>query len=507
MTGFGRRATQLSSAARRFRDDDGGNVAIIFAISAIVLMLCIGAAVDIGRWLHARSATLSAIDAAVLAGGRTMQVTHGDKAAAVAAATNYYNENVKTRLPVTDDTVVFTTADNGMGLTAQGNAYIKTPFLQFANVSKLPLISLAQTKFGSNLGMKTGETEISVMLDVTGSMAGSKLTSLKSSAQKLVDIVTTANQDAKYKTRIAIVPFSEDIRMPDAASYQAATGKPPKVLMVKSGKTQTIYNRSELCLVERTTSSSRYNDDAPSTNNYPLPHRVQMTTLSTDDGTFLIDGKSSNTKGEVVTVSWANGTKLSSSQKSAIVTAANKFADCTVPANAAVQPLTTDTTVLSTKIKNLSATGGTAGHLGTTWAWFTLSPNWNTLWSSDSDALEYAPGSDKLKKVAILMTDGDYNTQYDANGVSANYGSTSSCPQAANACSAVQAASLCTNMKAKGIEVWTVGFDVGKTSLAAQTLKACATDETKYYNAADGDDLENAFTDIAVKLTTVYLSK
>jgi Flp pilus assembly protein TadG len=507
MTCFGRRTAQLSAAARRFGKDEGGNVAIIFGLSIVILMLAIGAAVDIGRWLHARSATLSAIDAAVLAGGRTLQVTHGDNAAAIAAATKYYDENVKSRLTVIDDSVVFSAADNGMGLKATGNAYIKTPFLQFASVDKLPLISLAQTKFGSQLGMKTGETEISVMLDVTGSMAGSKLTSLKSSAQKLVDIVTTANQDAKYKTRVALIPFSEDIRMPTATAYQAATGKPPKVLMVKSGKTQTIYNRSELCLVERVNTTTRYTDEPPSNNNYPLPHREQMTTLSTDDGTFVIDGKTSNTKGEVVTVNWVSSSKPSSSQKSTILAAANKFADCTVPSNASVQPLTSDTTVLSNKIKNLTAVGGTAGHLGTTWAWFTLSPNWNTVWSGDGAALEYAPGSDKIKKVAILMTDGDYNTQYDANGVQANYGSTSSCPQAANGCSSSQAASLCTAMKAKGIEVWTVGFDVGKTSLAATTLKNCATDETKYYNAADGDDLENAFTDIAVKLTTVYLSK
>jgi hypothetical protein len=174
-----------------------------------------------------------------------------------------------------------------------------------------------------------------------------------------------------------------------------------------------------------------------------------------------------------------------------------------------VQPLTSDTTVLSRKISGLSASGGTAGQLGTAWAWYTLSPNWNSLWSAENQALPYGTAGDKdpIKKVAILMTDGDYNAQYSSHGILANYGYTSSCPQAANGCAAAQALALCSAMKEEGIEVWTVGFAVGQYSLAAQTLKTCASDETKYYNAEDGDELQNAFTDIAVKLTTVYLSK
>jgi len=47
-----------------------GNVAILFGLIAVVLMLTIGAAVDIGRWLNARDQTLAAIDSAVLAGAR-----------------------------------------------------------------------------------------------------------------------------------------------------------------------------------------------------------------------------------------------------------------------------------------------------------------------------------------------------------------------------------------------------------------------------------------------------
>ena len=78
MTSFLGRMTALrgSTAASAMM---AGNVAIVFALMAVVLMLAIGAAVDVGRWLHARDQTVAAIDAAVLAGGRALQTNSTDK--------------------------------------------------------------------------------------------------------------------------------------------------------------------------------------------------------------------------------------------------------------------------------------------------------------------------------------------------------------------------------------------------------------------------------------------
>ncbi len=47
-----------------------------------------------------------------------------------------------------------------------------------------------------------------MMLDVTGSMAGSKIVDLKSGAEDLVSIVITEGVYAR-KVRVALVPFSE----------------------------------------------------------------------------------------------------------------------------------------------------------------------------------------------------------------------------------------------------------------------------------------------------------
>ena len=140
-----RNLCSLKQVLARWRRDASGNVAIVFALFAIVLMLAIGAAVDIGRLVHARDQTQGAADAAVLAAGRWLTTNSGDTAGAVAAAQNFYQQNVTSRLPVVDDTISFSVGSDGVSVQATGNAYIKTPFLQVAGIDKLPLIPLIAT--------------------------------------------------------------------------------------------------------------------------------------------------------------------------------------------------------------------------------------------------------------------------------------------------------------------------------------------------------------------------
>lgn len=452
-----------AGSLRWFWRNERGNVAVVFALIAVTLMLSVGAAIDIGRWLHARDQTAAAIDAAVLAGGRALQINSADQAGAIAIAQKYYNQNVASRIPVASDSVNFSVAGDGMSVTATGAAYIKTPFLQFASIDKLPLNTKAKSQIA--VGGNGGENiEVSVMLDVTGSMAGQKLQDLKDAASDLVNILVWQDQ-SKFTSKVALVPFSEDIRLPTTTALNKARGTglaKTKTATNAWGQTVTYYLSD--CVVERT-GTYKYTDDAPGSGKYVMAHY-------TEDST----GSGNSRKGV-----------------------------CTVPSNATVQPLTSNKDTLLAKINGLGAAGGTAGHLGTAWAWYTLSPNWNSLWTSNAAA---AYGTSNLRKIAILMTDGEYNTQYDSKGIMIQSMFGGSCSGAANGCSSDQAAQLCTNMKAKGIDVYTVGFDVGGANTAAsQLLSKCASDPTKYYNADDGVELKQAFRDIALKLSSLYLSQ
>ena len=454
----------IAKASRTFARDDDGNIAIIFALMAIPLMLGIGAAVDMGRWLHARSQTMAAVDAAVLAGGRSLQTDGENQGAAIAAATKYYNENVTSRLSVTNDTVAFAVNNDGMGIHATGSAYIKTPFLHFASIEELPLIGLSEAQFAKSqiaVGGNGGENlEVSVMLDVTGSMAGGKLSDLKDAAKDLVGIVIWEDQ-SKFTAKVALVPFSEDIRLPNPSALPTARGTPKKS---KKDGNDTVYLSD--CVVERV-GAQKYTDAPPRQNQYVLAHYTEQYTGSGDA----------------------------------------KKGVCSVPVGAEIVALTDDKQALLNKIDGLSAAGGTAGHLGTAWAWYTLSPNWWGLWPS-SHSRPAAYGTPDLRKIAILMTDGEYNTQYASSGVAVGQSWGGSCNGAANGCSTDQARALCSAMKAKGITVYTVGFEVGSSSSPAnQLLQQCATDPNKFYNAEDGEELKQAFRDIALKLSSLYISK
>ena len=461
---FMRSARRFGERILQFGADQSGNVAILFAASAIVLLLAVGAAIDIGRWLHARDQTAAAIDAAVLAGARALQTNPYDTEAAKETAKKFYKENVKSRLAVTDDDPDFTPADAGKSMTASGSAYIKTPFLHFAGIDRLPIINTAKATrgIGENL-------EISIMLDVTGSMEGQKLEDLKKSATDLVDIIVGAG-DKDVSTKIALVPFSEDVRLPTTEALNKARGNnldPSKTINSRWGS--TTYDLSD-CVVERT-GSEAYTDAPPDSN----PVMAHYTNTTNGNG-FGYPGSNG----------WGPGGK--------------KKGGCTIPESSAIAPLSDDAEDLKAKIDRLSASGYTAGHLGTAWAWYTLSPNWSALWSAQSQPVAY--GTPNYRKIAILMTDGEYNTQYDSNGISASEN------QAANRSSTEQARALCSAMKQAGIEVWTIGFELGGSwSQSYRTLQQCASKKELFYEAATGVQLQQAFRDIGLKLSKLYLSK
>ena len=370
--------------------------------------------------------------------------------------------------PVINDTVKFTVAQNGMGMTANGSAYIKTPFLQFAAVDKLPLIGTSQTDFSKSeivIGGKGSDDtiiEIALMLDVTGSMDGSPLRSLKdaligpnrncssdqdSNALICILFYSSARKD---NVRVSVVPFSEDIRLPSASLNAARGSGLPASKQVGSGNNKATYYLTP-CVVERK-GNDKYTEVGPAANRYVMAHY----------------GTSTN---------------------------------CTLPSSGQLMPLTNDKTALLNKIKNLTAAGLTAGHLGTAWAWYTLSPNWNTLWPAANRAA--AHGTAGLKKYAILMTDGEYNIEYDKDGVKVGSGR-----PAVNAASTEQARKLCEAMKAGDkITVYTVGFGAGINSTARNMLINCATTPDKYYDAKNEEELVQAYQDIALKLSSLYLSK
>jgi hypothetical protein len=156
---------------------------------------------------------------------------------------------------------------------------------------------------------------------------------------------------------------------------------------------------------------------------------------------------------------------------------------------ASVMAMTSDKVALAKAIDKFEADHGTAGHLGTAWAYYLLSPKWNNIWKLATKPADY--NDDKTKKIAVLMTDGDYNTVGGTgSGLSNGF-----------------ALDTCAAMKANGIIIYTVGFGKGISPSAKAVLGTCASGPDHALIAANGDQLHSAFKEIANQITTLRLTQ
>ncbi len=149
------------------------------------------------------------------------------------------------------------------------------------------------------------------------------------------------------------------------------------------------------------------------------------------------------------------------------------------PLTATIQPLSTNKTALKSSIDAFTTDGTTAGQIGTAWSWYLLSPNWSGVFTGASAPAAY---SSDVSKVVVLMSDFDYNTYYQSGVGDMN----------------AQAAALCANMKAAGVTVYTIGFQVDHNLANSVSLfQGCASDATKAIEATNGTELIAAFQNVA----------
>ncbi|MEO8651797.1 MAG: pilus assembly protein [Hyphomicrobiaceae bacterium] len=490
----------ISKRVRSARRDERGSVAIMFALTTIAVMAVVGGAIDFGRAVLTREKLQTTVDSAALAAARIWQ-TEQDTDLAEKKAIIHFNAMKPEGVQATLTKLVTDTAENTLTIEAQ--ATVTTPFLSMVRDKPLVVTTRAQAKFcigcrgGGGGGNDGYSIEVAMMLDVTGSMAGSKITDLKAAAKDLIKILVWDDQ-SEHTSRIAVVPFSEAVNIGTVLG-PTVVYNPGSSLKFKfrDGNTRTWYSTSAYCASERQGSNSA--TDATPTGSNKLP-RVYYSSTSTSN--------------------------------------------C-LPA-APIIPLTSDKTKLNATIDSLKADGFTAGALGTAWAWYMLSPTWwsgiaSNIYSTNRPAA-YPPlpsgcsswescaasdrtGSD-VRKFAVLMTDGDYNQQY-CNGSTGNTTGASIPDRNAGpgnsekadctsplGSSSTQTAALCTAMKKKGIIVYTVGFGLGSSGAQVDLLKDCASSDGHFsspsklfYNTQTGTELRAAFRHIATSIASLYVSQ
>ena len=521
----------------RLRTENRGAVIIPFALSVVVLSATIGSAIDFNRWHSARKVTSESLDAAILAGLRTLQMNPGNTQMALDAANAYFVRNIDGKIQFSTNTVQFALADSDTALTATGDAKIEATFLKTIGIDTMTVVSdsggnMPKAKITSG-GQGGSNLEISLVLDVTGSMcdngtgpctASVKMDGLKVASNKLIDMVIATNPSTYY-TKMAIVPFASQVRVgPDGGGWASmrlltdlnpvwsgyrsdclgwtpdgATGINGEVYYgtwTCTGGWQTNHYTSWKiipCVTDRfydNTWDMDYTDDQPGSGRW----------LNSYDGNRMPKSlDSSNTAP-------TSGLGQTASDPASFWSY-NDTGVCWDSAQAnEMLPLTSDKTTLKNKISGLEAYGPTAGALGTAWGWYTLSPKWTSMWTGEkrpgdySDLTQIQPnGKPLLRKVSIIMSDGVYNTYRSWAGADQQQISD-------------YAKQLCTNMKAQGIEIFTVGLALdqlpaSERAIAEDTLRSCGTDVSHFYSTLDVVELQQAFQDIAYQLSGITLTR
>lgn len=171
---------------------------------------------------------------------------------------------------------------------------------------------------------------------------------------------------------------------------------------------------------------------------------------------------------------------------------------------AEIVPLTTDRSKLIDEIEGFNAAGYTAGHLGIAWTYYMLSEKWQSLWPDSADPADYGDGT---KKIAVLMTDGEFNTYFEGTDDDDGFGGQFDESNDA-------AVETCEQMKKlkggfEGITIYSIAFDAPASAQA--TLQSCATPDTDrdqfYYSADNEEELREAFLKIAQSIKNLRLSR
>lgn len=516
----------LLAGWRRFAPDNRGNVAIVAALAMGPICVAGLGATDLARASSAKSQLQDALDAAALAAARTNATTdeqlkqHGDR---------YLNQNLEMSSAYTLAASNFRfSADGKVIATAQVNV---TPFVA-GLVTGGPMMIQASTEV-VRADMKV---EIALVLDTTGSMnEGDKLDDMKDAADafilKMKDVSDKHVDDDAVK--ISLVPFANTVRV-DGTTYRNATwvdqtGASPinnEIFTTSTGN--QFANRFQLfstlnvswrgCL-EMRKAPYDIQDDAPTTSTPATLYTPHFAVDEPDSKTsgygddYRNDYIPDNTNSSNWRVRQGMINKYGGNKKGSMTTSFGPNAGCGVDR---VRRLTTDFTSLRNWVDQLEADGNTNIPIGLMWGWNTLTPH-----APFSDGVAY--NTPKTKKIIVLMTDGENTIAQRDTPNDGSYASTGYIWQGrvlkANGQPLLQGASnadrtaaldsrlalLCENIKAKGIEIYTIRVEV--TTGTNELLKTCASGRDYFYDVQSSSTLTQVFESVAGQIAALHLSR
>lgn len=484
---------------RRWRllHDRRGAVAVMVALLSLPIAASLALAVDLGLAYLVRSRLITAADAAALAGARVINAPTRDQEIRRWFWANFGRQDVAGNVGwlnavITGPTIAV--EDDGMQVRVSVAAEVPTLFMRIFGRDSVQ-VAVQNVARRAELGM-----ELALVLDVTGSMK-EDMTALRAAATDLVEILY-GNRETVDNFWISVVPYVASVNLGPTRSAWLVPG---------SLNPNAYLNRSWAGCVEARHQNAHDESDATPAE---VPFRPYL--WKTTRNVYPVKGDNDWTPS---TITEQNQASLPDN------TAVGPNLGCGPP----VLPLTAERSTVLAHIGALTHTfrGGTMANLGLQAGWFTLSPRWRGLWGAPNLPNDY--DHELIRKVLVLMTDGE-NQWYDwpggapgagpsgwSNDGNADYTAygrlkenrlgltTVNNTNARNEINA-RMARLCETIKAAGITVYTITFDVSQSATQA-LYRDCASSPEHWFNSPDQAALAAAFRAIGDQLANLRLAQ
>jgi Flp pilus assembly protein TadG len=535
----------FAAERRRLQGDEGGAVAVVFAIAFSVVFLTAAVAFDFGRLQSDHMRTQNAIDSAALAAAHHMGLPD-EQTSGKQTAESYFKANTVNR------TGRSLTDENGKLLDTQIDSTkgeVRSRTVSEVTASLMKAIGISTLGHSAKSLVKKGDNtvEIALVLDNSGSMAGQPIIDLRTAAANLVNVVYVGADNAglNEQVKVAVVPFAGSVNV--GAEYRSAdwmdrTGTAP----THSENFDATKSRFQLFdamnvswggCVEARPSPHDVSESPPDgtlarqfvpmfapdepdsgnsggksyTNSYlsdfggscPVPPKVCPVGMSTCTSAQKVPQPIAPDLAQKRTCKYAGATANTSaaygSQKGP-----NFLCD-----SRALMRMTTNKQAVLDAISAQQAKGGTNIVEGIMWGWRTLSSA-----APFMDGRAY--NTPKNTKYLIVMTDGENwhgsldnqnKSWYHSFGYAVkNRLGTTHTTSALKTQMNNKTLAACTNAKAAGIKVYTVAFRLDADPTTRELLKSCATESANAFVANDGGALISAFEAIGREISKLRVA-
>lgn len=210
----GRRA--LASNLSEFYADQRGVTSIFFGLMIIAILFVAAVAIDYSRLVTERTRDQRALDAAMLAASNQIGMDNADVTGEVMAKAYYAANRTQNLDSQLKDVIVNSDAGEISARTSTDwhASLLKAVEAYFPGVGQDRNVSVR-----AKVNRGNGTTEIALVLDNSGSMAGSYITDLKTAAKDLLEPVF-AGVEGTDRVMVGVVPFAASVNV--GSMYSAA---------------------------------------------------------------------------------------------------------------------------------------------------------------------------------------------------------------------------------------------------------------------------------------------